>query len=928
MRGIKSKLNELKASICDSDYDVIAVTETWLNSSVYTSEFCGSYNVFRKDRDGIATGKSQGGGVFLAIGKHIKAREVDIFKEINDFECICVQSSGNFGKFYIIVVYVIPNNNVNYLKRFYECCEENLLHEKYIIFGDFNIPEYILDVNSERLLDLKQFLNFCNLKQYNIIKNSQDRILDLILSNMPVKKVAKGSIPLLVEDNFHPCLEISVKIKNNLSHSRFNTKVQYNFKRGNYELLYREMQNVDWLDVLNKINVNDAVNAFYNVIYGIFDICIPKAKHSKRKYPIWYNSTIIKNIKKKDKFRKKYNKTKQDRWKLKYTEYRHLVKSQSTTAYEAYQKNVQNELKSNPKSFWQFVKNQKITSDIPDLMIFNNKEFSEPANIVNAFAEFFSSVYTNNNFCSISNFKQEPYSGFGFIEITELELRKAVKKVKVNKSVANDSLPVYIVKGCIDFLIKPLLFIFNLCLKNGTYPSKWKESKVIPIFKNGYKNNIKNYRSVCIVSVCSKILEIIISNRIFESVKNRISNQQHGFLPQHSTATNLINFSQYIHESLKNGYQVDVIYTDLEKAFDKVDFNEILRALEDFSIDTNIIVLLLSYLCNRTYFVEHQGFSSKSYTPTSGVPQGSNLGPLLFLLVINNIGNNNRFAEGLIFADDYKVFYMIKCQEDAINLQKDLNTVVGWCREHNFNLNIDKCAVMTFACKTQTVDFDYKIDEVRIKKTTVQKDLGIYFDPKLNFNIHVNGITASAVKILGFIIRSCKLFDNVNTIISLYKSLVVAKMLYAGPVWDPYYANKINAMESVQRKFVKFLYYKMHYVYPQRGTDQRYLCNMFNIYSLKLLRTEASLVFMYKMLSNQIINPNFLERLPFRVGSVNTRNGDLFYINQIRTNMYKNSPLIRLCLDFNKYCRMIDIFNISLNKFKTEVRTILQYYNL
>ena len=253
----------------------------------------------------------------------------------------------------------------------------------------------------------------------------------------------------------------------------------------------------------------------------------------------------------------------------------------------------------------------------------------------------------------------------------------------------------------------------------------------------------------------------------------------------------------------------------------------------------------------------------------------------------------------------------------------DLDAVVRWCGEHHLNININKCAVMSFTCKNQKTQFNYCINGMSLPRTDVHKDLGVYFDTKLNFHQHIANVTTSGVRVLGFIIRTCKYFNNVNTIITLYKSLVVTKLQYASIIWDPQYANRIDSLEAVQRRFLKFLHYKRFLVYPPRGTDQKLLCTLFNFPCLKQLRIKVGIVFLLKLIVNKIDNKEFLGLLPFRIGRANTRSEDLFYICTPRTNLYKNSPLIRLCYCINKYCGTIDIFNVTFERFRQQIRMFL-----
>lgn len=156
-------------------------------------------------------------------------------------------------------------------------------------------------------------------------------------------------------------------------------------------------------------------------------------------------------------------------------------------------------------------------------------------------------------------------------------------------------------------------------------------------------------------------------------------------------------------------------------------------------------------------------------------------------------------------------------------MQSVLDRIVDWCREHGFGLNVKKCSVMSFTCKKNVIEYPYSVGNVLLKREVVHKDVGVLFDPKLTFNLHIDKITKDAYKMLGFVIRCCKKFDNLDAIVAVYRSLVLSRLEYACVIWSPHYATKIDQLERVQRKFLKFFYYKRFGTYPQRGFDNQTL---------------------------------------------------------------------------------------------------------
>jgi hypothetical protein len=224
-------------------------------------------------------------------------------------------------------------------------------------------------------------------------------------------------------------------------------------------------------------------------------------------------------------------------------------------------------------------------------------------------------------------------------------------------------------------------------------------------------SKIEHFRPISIICNFSKILESILYKRIYAGVKNYISPHQHGFVERRSTLTNLAYFSQYVSEAIDSKYQVDVLYTDFQKAFDQIDHFILFRKLELFGFDNSLIALFRSYLLDRRHYVTYQKFVSKSFTPTSGVPQGSNLGPLLFLLFIKYIVNVT--CEKLLFADDLKLFIRIESDSDFNLLQNNLDAVVEWSSRDRLSLNTAKCFVTSYSRIRSVKEHTYIIDQHR-----------------------------------------------------------------------------------------------------------------------------------------------------------------------------------------------------------------------
>jgi ribonuclease P/MRP protein subunit RPP40 len=280
-------------------------------------------------------------------------------------------------------------------------------------------------------------------------------------------------------------------------------------------------------------------------------------------------------------------------------------------------------------------------------------------------------------------------------------------------------------------------------------------------------------------------------------VRQLITERQHGFISGRSTNTNLACFTQFIADALDKNVQVDCIYTDFSKAFDKINHNVLLNKLDAYGFSQKLLTLFQSYLTDRTQAVVYNGYTSHSYSQTSGVPQESVLGPFLFLMYINDLSYHIN-CNFLLFADDLKIFHDIHSPVDCQSLQKDLDIISEWCAENDLQLNIAKCSIMTFSRKKQRIAHDYNLQNTILLRTSQYKDLGVTFDERLNFNEHINLIINSSVKMLGFIIRSTLCLQSSEVLVRLYIAYIRSKLEYCVLIWSPFYNYQRIHIEKVR----------------------------------------------------------------------------------------------------------------------------------
>lgn len=544
-------------------------------------------------------------------------------------------------------------------------------------------------------------------------------------------------------------------------------------------------------------------------------------------------------------------------------------------------------------------------------MKYKYESIDNPQNIVNAFAENFSSVYQTSD--PIMNESSQPCipQCVKLTYVSKEDIKMALKKLKDKPTAGVDLIPSFLIRDCSRILVEPLHIVYNLILKTSHFPALWKVSRICPVFKAGDVSLINNYRPISIICNFAKVFEAIVHKFVHNGIKPYLSPHQHGFIEKRSTVTNLALFTQYAAEVLDEKGQVDVVYTDFQKAFDKIDHYVLLSKLDQIGLSESLLTLIKSYIFERTQFVHYGGANSFSFSPSSGVPQGSNLGPLLFLVYVNDIASSIA-APVLLFADDMKIFSSVKSIEDCKHIQDQIEIVAKWCLRNRLTLNVDKCRVMTFTRTTTPFQYPYIIHGQTLKRCECVKDLGITFDSALTFNSHVDNVVLSATRIAGFIIRNTRKFTDLNVLKVLYFSLVRTKLEYGSIIFYPLYKVQIQTLENVQRRFLKVIYFRSRGTYPCRGLDYDILLHMFSFSSLSDRRFIISVSILYKLVNSRIDCAEMLNKISFRVPKTAARHEQTFYLKACKTNVLVKAPLNVMCCNFNMLSSKCDINHMKL----------------
>ena len=510
-------------------------------------------------------------------------------------------------------------------------------------------------------------------------------------------------------------------------------------------------------------------------------------------------------------------------------------------AKRGFESRLADNIKNDKKSFFAYVRSKsKSRVNIGSVRGSDGALIDNRQLISEEFNKFFSSVFTEEDMKTIP----EPHmffrgSGIDSVSIEVEEVRKRLGLLKEGKASGPDGLSPRMLKLVQNEMAYPVTLIFRKSISESVVPKDWKLGNVSPLFKKGTRSDVGNYRPVSLTSQICKIMEGIIRDRIVEFLdsNNLISSSQHGFRRGRSCLTNLLSFLNYVTECMDHHHSFDVIFLDMAKAFDKVPHARLVMKLKAHGVDGKILDWIEEWLKDRKQRVCLNGVGSSWRAVSSGVPQGSALGPLLFLIFINDLGLDMG-SMLMLFADDAKLGRVVNNEEDANCLQNDLDSAVGWTRVWQMLFNPEKCVVMYIGVKNN--HFSYYIDGKKLRQVKTEKDLGVTLSNDLKVANQCVQACNAANRALGMISRTIQFRDS-KTLLQLYKSLVRPCLEYCSPKWSPYYVKDRQLIEKVQRRSTK--------LFPdQKGMSYRDRLDRLGLWMLEERRNRADLIEVFKMM--------------------------------------------------------------------------------
>lgn len=872
--------------------------------------------IFRRDRHSLSDPPRKGGGVLIALSSRFTCTQLSLAMPHQEQLAVLISHP---IKLIVTSSYIPPSSR----PEIYMTHISNIRHlsERYhnipiCVFGDFNLPDTLWHCDSDPLsathfsTQSSSSHNICSelvglgLIQYNQTHNSLGKQLDLIFLSNDLYGHCSPSLQELVPiDPLHPPLEFQISLPFSSQYPSSDSSSSFlNFRKTDFLAMDLFFNSLDWESIIAQhSDISSAYSAFIDKIHTAIDLFVPVTSVGHKPNPPWFNNSYSRLLKAKARAHKRFKRTSSVQDRDLFTRLRRESSVLGKYLYKQYHASLEFHMRSDPKRFWKVVRAKRSTPTDHHLVTYLDQSASTASESADLFASFFNSVY-EPPLPNVAPFPNGPSSSS--IPIPQIPLldvssiKDAVSSIKLSVCPGPDGIPSILVKSC-PSLILPITILTNRSFSEGKFFNSAKMATIIPIHKNGSKSAAENYRAIASQSVIPKLVENLMSNHIMFHASSKINHFQHGFVPRRSTTTNLASFCHHALSALENGSQLDVLYVDFSKAFDKVDHLLLLSKLRNLGLADLIIDWLSSFISSWSYRVLVKGKLSKPFFPSSGVPQGTHLGPILFILFTLDMPSALHFCSALSFADDTKLFARISSNADCIAFQSDINAFCNWCLINGMHLNLSKTHIMSISRRSSTIHWNYTLGLNPVTRTTSVKDLGVTYDCSLDFSPHIYDICARSFRLIGFLKRNRCLFSQQETLLHLYITLVRPLLEYASSIWSPFTSSMISMIESIQRNITRFIVNSFHVPSSSSFPSYPERCSLLSVDSLLSRRITSDALFIRGLLLNLIDAPLLKSLLVPRPTDLPIRLHRPLYEDLHRSRFAQNTPLPRCIHTFN-----------------------------
>ncbi|BHF68838.1 hypothetical protein SprV_0301187900 [Sparganum proliferum] len=573
--------------------------------------------------------------------------------------------------------------------------------------------------------------------------------------------------------------------------------------RGDFEQMRKDLSPIDWESTLSG-DVEEDWCQFKELVHNLISNHCPIMRRRLTNRPRWLTPSLKKEVNKKRKLWKRCLADRTTESLSSYKLQRNRVKILIARDWKAFEKDLLNRVLVNPKVLYSYIRQSTRNKDpIPLLRTAKGMEISDDKDKAEHLSQFFRSVVASEPAFFSPFCEDEETPTLEAVFFTEEIVRNELLNLKESTSPGPDAIPAKLLKELAPEMSKPLAFIFQTSFLTGCLPSDWKSATITPLFKGGSRASANNYRPVSLTSICCKIMEKIIKKALMEFLEQHhlLSDAQYGFRSGRSCLTNLLFTLERWTKARDEGNLVHAIYIDFKKAFDSVPHQRLLHKLRNAGIRGRLLVWIQSFLAGRSQRVQVGRQQSSDVSVVSGVPQGSVLGPTLFL-VFKNDCVKDLDCDTILFADDIKLWKVIHNAADADHLQANLNRLEDWSKRWLMPFNISKCNLLQLGSFKASSPRTYFLHDTPLQQVDSQKDLGVWITSSLKPTLHCAKAAKSAMATLQLIKRAFMGFDT-DCFSKIFGIYLRPHLEYAIQAWRPWTAKDYTVLEKVQRRATK-----------------------------------------------------------------------------------------------------------------------------
>ena len=919
-----NKRDDLCMLISGSEPDLIFITEVIPKAQVMPIapallELPGFTMYCNFDPGGLNLGRSGKRGICMYVSTTLKATQV-YFPDCPFEEQMWLQLplTGS-DRLLLGCIYRSPSGTGQDVDDLVQLLEHAVTagNSHMFVSGDFNMPQIDWELGrsvapeghyTHRFVHATQdlFLHQHVLEPTRFRQGETAHTLDLIFTNeMGMAKNLQYCPGLGCSDHVVICLDLMC-----YSARQESQDLRLNFNRANFDKLNEQLLEADWRDDEN-MTIEERYNTLKTTLTKFVEKSVPMARPKSKKKNLYINRAAIKLKKKKRALWQVYQHSQDAISYAQFTRCRNQLRKMTRRLRKDFEQSLASSVKKTPKAFWRYANSRmKTRSTIGNLRNADGSVASIDADKANTLNRFFSSTFVSENTSTIPVLP-DASSDVPALETVDFPTHLVEQKLaslRPSSSPGPDGLHPRLLAATAVSLAPHWAKIFKESMESGHLPKEWKAANVTPIFKKGDKQLPGNYRPISLTAIPCKVMESIIRDELMTHLiqSDQLHEAQHGFRPKRSCATQLLSTLDDWSKMVENGDSVDAVFLDFSKAFDSVPHMHLLRKLQQYGVSGRLLNWIEAFLVGRQQRVVVNGCASDWVAVTSGVPQGSVLGPLLFILYVNDLPAALQCPIKL-FADDAKIYQSAsRVPSDGQVLQTDLDVAVAWSTKWLLPFNKAKCSTLHFGRANARTDFS--MQGTILKSVTVERDLGILVDSDLKFREQAASAVSKASQILAVIRRSFQLLDR-TTLPLLFKTLVRPHLEYGNVAWGPFNRADQKLVERVQRRATRLVEEIRTEPYAER-------LRLLGLPSLYYRRRRGDMITVFQLLHGGVdLDP----ALFFTLSSTSTR-GHQWKISKPEavTRIRRNSFAVRVVNDWNALPNHV-VSAATVNQFKARL---------